>query len=55
MSEVFLPQEVIRKKRDGLTLSDGEIRDFVGALTAGTASEGQVSAFAMAVFFNSNR
>ena len=53
MSEVFLPQEVIRKKRDGLTLSGGEIRDFVGALTAGAASEGQVGAFAMAVFFNS--
>ncbi len=53
MSEVFLPQEIIRKKRDGLALSGGEIRDFVSALTAGVASEGQVGAFAMAVFFNS--
>ena len=53
MSEAFLPQEVIRKKRDGLALSGVEIRDFVGALTAGVASEGQVGAFAMAVFFNS--
>ena len=52
MSKAFLPQEVIRKKRDGLALSGGEIRDFVGALTAGVASEGQVGAFAMAVFFN---
>ena len=53
MSKAFLPQEVIRKKRDGLALSGVEIRDFVGALTAGVASEGQVGAFAMAVFFNS--
>ncbi len=53
MSEVFLPQEVIRKKRDGQSLSDGEIQDFVAALTNGSASEGQVGAFAMAVFFNS--
>jgi len=53
MTETFLPQEVIRKKRDGITLSVDEIRDFVGALTAGVASEGQVGAFAMAVFCNS--
>ncbi len=53
MSKVFLPQEVIRKKRDGQSLSDGEIQDFVAALTNGSASEGQVGAFAMAVFFNS--
>ncbi len=52
MSKVFLPQEVIRKKRDGRSLSDGEIQNFVAALTDGTASEGQVGAFAMAVFFN---
>ncbi len=52
MSEVFLPQEVIRKKRDGQPLSDREIQNFVAALTDGTASEGQVGAFAMAVFFN---
>ncbi len=52
MSEVFLPQEVIRKKRDGIALSADEIRDFVGALTTGVTSEGQVGAFAMAVFFN---
>jgi len=52
MSSAFLPQEVIRKKRDGQSLSDGEIQDFVAALADGTASEGQVGAFAMAVFFN---
>jgi thymidine phosphorylase len=52
VSEVFLPQEVIRKKRDGRRLSDGEIQNFVAALTDGAASEGQVGAFAMAVFFN---
>ncbi len=52
LRESFLPQEVIRKKRDGRPLSDGEIQNFVAALTDGTASEGQVGAFAMAVFFN---
>jgi len=53
VSDVFLPQEVIRKKRDGQVLSDGEIQNFVAALTDSAASEGQVGAFAMAVFFNS--
>jgi thymidine phosphorylase len=53
VSEVFSPQEIIRKKRDGWSLSDDEIQNFVATLTDGTASEGQVGAFAMAVFFNS--
>ena len=47
----MLPQEVIAKKRDGGTLTPGEIRFIVGGLTDGTISEGQVAAFAMAVFF----
>jgi thymidine phosphorylase len=49
---MFLPQEVIRKKRDGGTLSDAEIEAFVEGLTAERITEGQVAAFAMAVFFN---
>jgi thymidine phosphorylase len=47
----MLPQEVVRAKRDGRTLSDEEIAFFVGGLTDGTITEGQAAAFAMAVFF----
>ena len=47
----MLPQEIIRKKRDGAPLTRDEVRDFIAGLTAGTISEGQAAAFAMAVFF----
>jgi thymidine phosphorylase len=47
-----LPQEIIRKKRDGGALSAGEIAEFIDGLASGRISEGQVAAFAMAVFFN---
>jgi thymidine phosphorylase len=47
----FLPQEIIRRKRDGAALSAEEIAAMVAGLTAGRVSEGQVAAFAMAVFF----
>ena len=47
----FLPQEVIRKKRDGFVLGKGEIEAFIEGLTKGDVSEGQAAAFAMAVFF----
>src|SRR5918994_681487 len=47
-----LPQEIIRKKRDGAALSAGEIAEFVEGLTSGRISEGQAAALAMAVFFN---
>jgi thymidine phosphorylase len=46
-----LPQEVIRTKRDGRALTSAEVKDFISGLTNGTVSEGQVAAFAMAVFF----
>ncbi|MBZ9881309.1 thymidine phosphorylase [Mesorhizobium sp. CA10] len=48
----MLPQEIIRRKRDGHRLSADEIAAFIAGLTAGTISEGQVGAFAMAVFLN---
>ncbi|CDX30550.1 thymidine phosphorylase [Mesorhizobium sp. ORS 3359] len=48
----MLPQEIIRRKRDGHRLSSDEIAAFIAGLTAGTISEGQVGAFAMAVFLN---
>jgi thymidine phosphorylase len=47
----MLPQEIIRKKRDGVELSQDEIRFMVEGLTSGAVTEGQVAAFAMAVFF----
>jgi thymidine phosphorylase len=47
----MLPQEVIRRKRDGAALSLEEVKEFISGLTKGTVSEGQVAAFAMAVFF----
>ncbi|MFO1104685.1 MAG: thymidine phosphorylase [Amaricoccus sp.] len=47
----MLAQEVIARKRDGGALSAEEIRFMVDGLTAETISEGQVAAFAMAVFF----
>jgi thymidine phosphorylase len=48
---MFLPQEIIRKKRDGGTLSRDEIAFFVRGITDGSVSEGQVAALAMAVYF----
>jgi thymidine phosphorylase len=48
---MWLPQEIIRAKRDGRPLSDEEIRFFITGLTNGSVTEGQVAAFAMAVYF----
>ncbi|MBP0441129.1 thymidine phosphorylase [Tianweitania sediminis] len=45
----MLPQEIIRRKRDGESLSAEEIGFFVGGLTDGRFSEGQVAALAMAI------
>jgi thymidine phosphorylase len=51
----FLPQEIIRKKRDGVALSGEEISSFINGITrdevTGGVSEGQIAAFAMAVYF----
>jgi thymidine phosphorylase len=49
---MWLPQEIIRKKRDGQTLNEEEIRFFVQGIANDSVSEGQIAAFAMAVFFN---
>ncbi|WLD59482.1 thymidine phosphorylase [Salinispirillum sp. LH 10-3-1] len=48
----MLPQEIIRAKRDGKALSKQQIDFFVRGITSGTVTEGQIAAFAMAVFFN---
>ena len=46
----WLPQETIRRKRDGLPLDAAEIGRLVAGLTDGTLAESQAAAFAMAVF-----
>src|SRR5262245_8790142 len=48
----MLPQEIIRRKRDGDRLHADEIAAFVAAIAPGKVSEGQVAAFAMAIFLN---
>jgi thymidine phosphorylase len=47
----MLPQEIIRAKRDGRALTGEEIGEFIAGLTSGAIGDGQVAAFAMAVFF----
>ncbi len=47
----LLPQEIIRRKRDGSELDAEQIASFVEGMTSGLVSEGQAAAFAMAVFF----
>ncbi|HEX4982603.1 MAG TPA: thymidine phosphorylase [Ilumatobacteraceae bacterium] len=48
----MLPQEVIRRKRDGGELAAAEIEQFVAGLVNGAVSEGQAAALAMAIYFN---
>ncbi|HWK69052.1 MAG TPA: thymidine phosphorylase [Rhizobiaceae bacterium] len=48
----MLPQETIRRKRDGVHLTAAEIADFVAGIAPGHITEGQVAALAMAVVFN---
>ncbi|HXC54148.1 MAG TPA: thymidine phosphorylase [Rhizomicrobium sp.] len=47
----MLPQELIRKKRDGHALTEDEIAFAVKGIADGGFTESQVSAFAMAVYF----
>ena len=47
----MLPQEIIRRKRDGHELSAEEIAFIVRGIHDGSLSEGQVASFAMSVFF----
>jgi len=49
---VFLPQEIIRKKRDGQRLSEEEIRFFINGVRDNSVSEGQIAALAMTIFFH---
>jgi thymidine phosphorylase len=45
----MLPAELIRRKRDGLELSDSEIGSLVSGIADGTVSDAQVGALAMAI------
>src|SRR5215211_2008199 len=48
---MMLPQEIIRRKRDGGVLEPEHIDEFIKGITSGRVSEGQAASFAMAVFF----
>ncbi len=48
----LLPQEFVRRKRDGHALDEKDIADFVAGVTNGSVTEGQIASFAMAVYFN---
>lgn len=47
----FIPQEIIRQKRDGGRLGEADIAAFVAGIGEGRVTEAQVAAFCMAVFF----
>lgn len=49
---MFLPQEIIRKKRDGQILTEEEILFFIQGVADNSISDSQISAFAMTIFFN---
>jgi len=48
---MLLPQEIIRTKRDGKVLSKEEIDFFIKGIASDTVTEGQIAAFAMAIYF----
>ncbi len=45
----MLPQEIIRQKRDGHKLAEGDIKQFINGIPTKQVSEGQIAAFCMAV------
>ena len=51
MASDFLAQETIRRKRDGMELDDAEIEAFVRGVSDDSITDSQISAFAMAVYF----
>jgi pyrimidine-nucleoside phosphorylase len=51
MTTAFLPQSVIKKKRDGQHLSEEEVRAFIAGASDGTIPDYQIAAMLMAVYF----
>ncbi|WP_448568860.1 thymidine phosphorylase [Thalassotalea ganghwensis] len=47
---MFVPQEIIRVKRDGKSLSTEQIESFVSGLVTGDFNDAQVGSMAMAIF-----
>lgn len=47
----MVPQWIIEKKRDGQSISESELREFVAAYAANQLPDYQMAAFAMAVYF----
>ncbi len=47
----WLPQEAIRRKRDGETLGADDLRALVRGMADGSLADAQIAAFAMAVYF----
>ena len=45
------PYDIIKKKRDGLALTDTEIREFIAGYVGGDIPDYQAAAFCMAVYF----
>ncbi|MDR5897983.1 thymidine phosphorylase [Halomonas vilamensis] len=52
MTATLLPQELIRLKRDGVSLPAREIQAFVQGIADDRISDAQIGAFSMAVFLN---
>ncbi|MDL2406686.1 thymidine phosphorylase [Rhizobium calliandrae] len=48
----MIPQEIIRRKRDGGTLPATDIDAFIAALARGELADSQIGAFAMAVWYS---
>lgn len=49
---MYLPQEIIKLKRNHAVLPDAAIAQFVNGLTDNSFSEGQIAALAMAIYLN---
>ncbi len=50
MPDTFHPLDTLRRKRDGLALSTGEINSLISAVVEGQMSDAQIAAFLMATF-----
>ena len=48
----MIPQEIIRKKRENITLTNQEIETFVNGLTDSSFSDSHIAAMSMAIFLN---